>query len=82
MDSCRVDHTQNFNYKYYPPKLVELDGRQNTGNNYSGRHSGYSDASSISSKHQTGRYVFMWCIIIIIILLASFLMLGVISMTR
>ena len=79
LDQYQIDHAKNFNYKYYPPKLVELSRAQDAqdGTAYNGDEMsmgmtwGYGGLSGASM---------VWWIVMIILLLAVFLLVGIMSM--
>jgi len=76
-DQYQQEHSKNFRYRYYPPKLVELELESKS--DHSGDH---NMPMHHHRGHGGGRSIFMWCTIIVIILLASFLMLGFITMQK
>ena len=91
MDQYQIDHAKNFKYRYYPPKLVELAQQENENDHASMSHHnqnhraaypnmGYSYQRTTPSAHPAQRSNLIWYIIIIIIMLASFLIIGILTM--
>jgi hypothetical protein len=77
LDEYQMDNAKNFKYRYYPPRLVELQDGTVVASGEGG--SGAAGKYSSSMRSSSGGYT-IWVIIIIVIVLTCFLMLGILYM--
>lgn len=70
VDEYQTQNAKNFKYRYYPPRLVELqDAHVNSGTQ------ARSAGKSVSTRGDSGYTI--WIIIIIVVVVTCFLMLGI-----
>jgi hypothetical protein len=97
LDEYQIQHAKNFRYRYYPPRLVELERQAQGGEHTHGDYvydSNYPDnmepgetSAPIDDRHyksassKAGATLIKWAIVLLVLLLALFLIMGVVSMS-
>ena len=74
-DEYQMQNSQNFKYRYYPPRLVELQDANAKAGSITGRNSSGSGAAASGRGGYT-----IWIIIIVVVVVKCFLMLGILYM--